>query len=380
MDSRLTHLDDEGSARMVDVGEKAVTKRVAIAQASLRMSPQAAAAIAAGDAPKGDVLGTARLAGIQAAKRTAELIPLAHPISLTYIDVKATLDPAAGRIELTSEVHASDVTGVEMEAMSACAVAALTVYDMAKGIEKGIEIEHVRLLEKRGGRSDWRRDDAGGAPGERDDVRSGVSGGAPGERDDVRSGVSGGAPGERDDVRSGVSGGASPPAFRVALLTISSSRAGGRGGEDRSGPALERLVTSLRAQVCHKEILPDDRRLIEERLKRLCDVDRCALVLTSGGTGLSPSDVTPEATGAVIDRQAPGIAEAIRDASRPYTRHWLLSRGIAGIRGSTLIVNLPGSPAGVEQAGAAITDALPHALALLAGGSPSHRQRSAFTT
>lgn len=339
MDTRLTHLDDHGSARMVDVGAKAVTRRVAKAQASLRMSPEAAAAIAAGDAPKGDVLGTARLAGIQAAKRTAELIPLAHPISLTYIDVDARVDPEAGQIEIVAEVHASDVTGVEMEAMTACAVAALTVYDMAKGIEKGIEIERVRLLEKRGGRSDWRRGE--------------VAGGR--------------------DVGNGVSGGPRVAAFRAALLTVSTSRAGGGGEEDRSGPALRSLATSLGADVCHEEILPDDRGRIEERLKGLCDVEGCDLVLTSGGTGLAQSDVTPEATAAVLDRPAPGIAEAIRDASKSHTRHWMLSRGVAGIRGSTLIVNLPGSPAGVEEAGRAIAEALPHALALLGGHETSHR-------
>ena len=156
--SGLTHLDADGSARMVDVGEKQTSRRVARARAIVRMSAGTARAIEAGDAPKGNVLLTARLAGIQAAKRTHELIPLAHPLALSFIDVAATVDVEHGRIVLTSEVHAVDRTGVEMEALTACAVAALTVYDMAKALERGITIESVELLHKHGGRSDYTRE------------------------------------------------------------------------------------------------------------------------------------------------------------------------------------------------------------------------------
>jgi cyclic pyranopterin phosphate synthase len=156
-EQRLTHLDEQGRARMVDVGAKQSRERVARARARVRMSAETARAVAAGDAPKGEVLATARIAGVQAAKQTGLLIPLAHPITLTLIDVSARVDVEHGLVELTSEVRAVDRTGVEMEAMTACAVAALTVYDMVKGLERGVEIEHVVLLEKTGGRSDWRR-------------------------------------------------------------------------------------------------------------------------------------------------------------------------------------------------------------------------------
>ncbi len=156
--SDLTHLDGEGRARMVDVGGKAVSERRARARARVRMSPETAAAVAAGDAPKGEVLGTARLAGIQAAKQTALLIPLAHPLAPSVIDVRASVDVAAGTVELISEVAVADRTGVEMEAMVAASVAALTVYDMVKGLERGVVIEEVALLEKTGGRHDWRRE------------------------------------------------------------------------------------------------------------------------------------------------------------------------------------------------------------------------------
>ncbi len=154
----LTHLDRGGNARMVDVGAKPVTERRARAEARLRMSPQTAAAVARGDAPKGDVLGTARLAGIGAAKRTWELIPLAHPLALDFVDLEGEVDAESGIVALSAEAGTTARTGVEMEAMTACAVAALTVYDMVKGLERGVTIERIELVSKSGGRSgDWER-------------------------------------------------------------------------------------------------------------------------------------------------------------------------------------------------------------------------------
>src|SRR3712207_6337452 len=155
--SDLTHLDESGNARMVDVGSKTASARTAIPRATLRMSPETAAAVRRGDAPKGDVLGTARIAGIQAAKRTDELIPLCHSLPLSFAGVEAAIDADAGTITLTAEARTRARTGVEMEALTAASVAALTVYDMVKGLEKGVEIAEVVLLEKTGGRSgDWR--------------------------------------------------------------------------------------------------------------------------------------------------------------------------------------------------------------------------------
>lgn len=151
----LTHLDEAGRARMVDVGDKAVTNRRAVARAVVKMSPATATAVARGDAPKGDVVSTARIAGIQAAKRTAELIPLCHPLPLSFVDVR--LEVGDDRVEIEAEARTSGQTGVEMEAMTAASVAALTVYDMVKGIERGVEIGEVVLLEKTGGKHDWRR-------------------------------------------------------------------------------------------------------------------------------------------------------------------------------------------------------------------------------
>jgi molybdenum cofactor synthesis domain-containing protein len=152
----------------------------------------------------------------------------------------------------------------------------------------------------------------------------------------------------------------------AAVLTISTSRARGE-AEDSGGPALARFAESLGVTVVGTEVIPDERELIEGRLRWWSDEGGCELVLTTGGTGFAPDDVTPEATRAVIDREAPGLAEAMRAASREHTHLWMVSRGVAGTRGRTLIVNFPGNPPAIEQAGAALVEAIPHALKLLAG-------------
>jgi len=226
---------------------------------------------------------------------------------------------------------------VEMEAMTACAVAALTVYDMVKGIERGVAIEEIVLLEKHGGRSDYRRE---AGPSEEAAVT---------------------APPEM-------------PVRGAVALTISTSKAAGV-GEDESGPLLRALAERLGLELRAGEVIADDRSLIESRLRHWAG-EGCALILTSGGTGLSPSDVTPEATAAVLEREAPGIAEAMRAASSEHTPNWMLSRARAGVRGRTLIVNLPGRPASIQQCEAVLLGPLRHALELLAGGDGGHPPRS----
>jgi molybdenum cofactor synthesis domain-containing protein len=159
--------------------------------------------------------------------------------------------------------------------------------------------------------------------------------------------------------------------MRAAIITISTSLSDGR-GEDESGPALADWARSLGAEVIGTEIVSDDRSKIEWVLRHYADSAECDLVLTTGGTGFAPTDVTPEATQAVIDREAPGIAEAMRDASRAHTANWMLSRAVAGIRRRTLIVNFPGSPRSIRQVGEEIGPAIPHAVALLCGEPAGH--------
>src|SRR5262245_35449825 len=156
---------------------------------------------------------------------------------------------------------------------------------------------------------------------------------------------------------------------RAAVITVSTSKAAGE-GEDTSGDALAELVANLGLELAGRDVITDDRGQIERRLMHWSDDEGCALILTTGGTGMAPNDVTPEAIHGVIEREAPGIAEAMRLESREHTRHWMLSRNVAGVRGTTLIVSFPGSPRSISQAGAAIAESLPHALALLAGEHP----------
>jgi cyclic pyranopterin phosphate synthase len=163
--SQLTHIDDQGAAHMVDIGDKAVTERIAVAGAVVSMQAQTLALLDQGAHKKGDVLAVARIAGIQAAKKCADLIPLCHSLLLTSVEVSFVLDPAAGRVSIEACCKVSGKTGVEMEALTAASVAALTIYDMCKAVDRGMEIHGIRLLHKDGGRSGlWRRDAEGASP------------------------------------------------------------------------------------------------------------------------------------------------------------------------------------------------------------------------
>ena len=174
--------------------------------------------------------------------------------------------------------------------------------------------------------------------------------------------------------------------MRVAVISISTSRATApeSAGPDLGGDALEQFAReTLDATIAGRDLIPDDHELIAARLRHWADDEGAALILTTGGTGFSPTDVTPEATASVIERPAPGIPEAMRAASQPYTKHWMLSRATAGIRGTTLIVNFPGSPKSIAEAGGAIAAALPHAVALITGesgpGAANHVSGSSTT-
>jgi cyclic pyranopterin phosphate synthase len=318
---RPTHLDDDGAPRMVDVGGKPVTARRALARSVVRMRPDVLGSILDAGGPKGDVLVTARLAGIGAAKRTSELIPLCHPLPIDRVDVDLTPDRSAGSIEIRAEVRVTARTGCEMEALTAASVAALTVYDMSKALQRDIVIERVELLEKSGGRSgDYARDQPVAT------------------------------------------------AEHEAVVVTCSNRSAAGERDDTSGPALvDRLQDAGLDVAPEAVVVADDEEAIAALLTRLADEGH-RLVLTTGGTGLTPTDVTPAATRRVIEREAPGLAELMRSAGMASTPMAALSRGVVGTRGSTLIANLPGSPKGATESLEALLPVIRHALDQLAGG------------
>jgi molybdenum cofactor biosynthesis protein MoaC len=297
---------------MRDVSNKYNTLRSAIAEAIVEVSKSSIEAIRSNSVPKGDVFTVAKVAGVLAAKNVSQIIPYCHNIPVDFVDVRFELLENSIRIE--SEVRSVYKTGVEMEALTAVSVAALTVYDMLKMIDDTVVISKTRLVEKSGGKSDFITElDRG---------------------------------------------------LKAGVLVLSDSISAGK-KSDESGKIIVERLKKEGIDVRHYEILSDDRDQIEKRLIELCDGQKLDLILTTGGTGFSPRDNTPEATLKVIERQIYGIPEAIRAYGQDRTPYSMLSRGVAGIRGSTIIVNLPGSRKGVRESLDMLFPALFHSFKML---------------
>ncbi|QCQ93917.1 bifunctional molybdenum cofactor biosynthesis protein MoaC/MoaB [Rhodococcus sp. SGAir0479] len=327
--TELSHLDGEGRARMVDVSAKTDTLRIAVAAGELVTTPDVVALVRADDMPKADVLATARIAGIAGAKKTSELIPLCHQLALSSVKVEFGFTASSITIEATAKT--TGPTGVEMEALTAVAVAGLTLHDMVKAVDPAATLDGVRLLTKEGGkRGEWRRDDPASAA-----APTPVA--------------------------------VATPAVRPGTATVLVASTGGARGTrpDTTGPAIVDWLTA-RGHAVRGPLVYADADIRAGLADALADAP--ALVVTTGGTGASPTDATPEATLAVLDRELPGIAEEMRRRGTEVTPHASLSRGVVGLAGPTLVVNLPGSPGGVKDGLAVLDPILDHLLAQIAGG------------
>ncbi|MCS7253241.1 MAG: bifunctional molybdenum cofactor biosynthesis protein MoaC/MoaB [Armatimonadota bacterium] len=299
---------------MVDISNKIRTHRTAVAEAFVKASNRAVEMAFTGKLPKGEAISVAKVSAIQAAKMTSSLIPYCHQVRLTNIDV--SFESADEGIRVIASASAIDRTGVEMEALVAAAVAALTLYDMLKSVEAGIEICSIKLVSKFGGISDFSE------------------------------------PLERQ--------------LRAGVVVISDSVYCGR-RSDTSGVSIVNRLSELGMNVVHYSVLPDDEERIANELIRLCDQEMLDIVFTTGGTGIGPRDRTPEATANVIERELEGVAEAMRSYGIERTPLASLSRAKVGVRGSTIIINLPGSERAVNESLNAILPWVLHAITMLTG-------------
>lgn len=280
---------------MYDISDKQDTLRTAVAQAIVKMSPFTVTLVNEGKIEKGNIFDAAKISANLAAKRTWDLLPYCHPIPIDHIAVDFDVT-ADGVIAIIVSVKNIGKTGVEMEALTGASIAALTIYDMLKPIDDKLEIQSIKLLEKTGGLNSFMQ--------------------------------------TYDRI------------LQAAVLVLSDSRTE---REDKSGKAILERLAKYGVEVKEYKILADEQKAIEQELLRLCDNLGVDIVLTSGGTGVGPRDVTPEATANVIEKPVSGISETLRAFGQKRTPLSMLSRGIGGVRGSTVIVNLPGSESAVRE-------------------------------
>lgn len=300
---------------MINVSHKPHTLRYARAEGLLRAGRETLRRIEEKTIPKGDVKATARAAGIDAAKRTSEWITFCHSLPLDWVDLQFEIVDDGLRV--TAEAQTVWRTGVEIEAMTAVSNALMNAYDMLKPLDRSLEITGIRVIEKRGGQSQYREQ-------------------------------------------------FNPP-LQAAVLVISDSTFAGE-REDRSGKVIGEFLEDHPVEVAAYEVLPDEREQIQSRVGELAGEKSCDLIITTGGTGFGPRDVTPEAIAPLLEAEAPGIVEQVRGHGRRRTPYAMLSRQVAGTIGRALVLTLPGSSRGARESMEALFPGLLHIFPMLWGG------------
>lgn len=297
---------------MIDVGDKPESLRTAVAQALLSFDNKIISIIKDGNSPKGNIFEIAKVSGTLGAKKTSDLIPYCHPIPIDDVKVDVTIEPSY--VKILVKVKSVWKTGVEMEALTGAAIAALSVYDILKPLDISLSINNIQLLEKHGGIGDFK---------------------------------------ENQDKK-----------LEAAVITISDSR---KKDQDESGKLIINALTINGFNIVDYKIIPDEIDLIEKELIYYSDKLGVNIIITTGGTGVGPHDVTPEATKKVLEKEVSGISENLRNYGQSRTPLSMLSRGVSGIRGNTLIVNIPGSTNAVSQSINALFPGVMHIFRMIAG-------------
>jgi molybdenum cofactor biosynthesis protein MoaC len=292
--SEFSHLDKKGNVKMVDVTDKVTTVRIAKAEGVISMQPDTISAIQDDALPKGNVLTTAKIAGVQAAKKTAGLIPMCHQLNLTFVDIEFEL--MADSIQIKSTVKTKEATGVEMEALTAVSAAALTIYDMCKAVDKTMSIGEINLVEKVGGKSDH----------------------------------------------------ATEYRPKVGVITLSDGVSSGK-NKDKSGPILIRGFTDSGCSIEQEKVLPDGSDELVPTIKHWIS-DGVELIITTGGTGLGPRDLTIRTLEGIFDSKLPGVEQALHAYGRGKVKTAMLSRLTAGVVDGAIVICLPGSTGAVKDA------------------------------
>jgi len=307
---------------MRDISSKIKTLRTAVAIASLKLRPETVRLLRDNKIPKGDPLPVAKIAAIQAVKNTHQIIPYCHPVPVDHVDVEFMIGDNTIDVQVT--VKAIYKTGVEMEALTGASTAVLTLYDMMKMLDDTMEVAGVKLLEKRGGSTEF--------------------------------------------------GEVFTKPLRAAVLVMSDSIAAGE-KSDRSGQAIKKRLEESKIEVREYKIIPDEPEEIKKLILKYTDEMKLDLILTTGGTGMSPRDFTPETMKDIFERDIPGIPEALRAYGQERTPYSMLSRGKAGIRGKSIVINLPGSTRGVNESLDALFPYVLHAFKMLWGGGHGEQSK-----